>query len=114
MRKDDKIAVFDAKFKTMQGRQKDVDLSDLRQIHTYAGFFSKDQDLVVAGLLYPCEKEPTEKWASNICSRTMNETKFIVDGINLENIQIDDYSTAFNQLVIEEKKFVERLRRYLD
>ena len=113
LQKENKIAVFDAKFKVMRGRQKDVDLSDLRQIHTYAGFFSKENDLVVAGLIYPCERERSENWESRIYSRTLNETKFVVEGINVEKIQTGDYAKDFENLVKEESLFVERIRDYL-
>lgn len=113
LQKADKVAVFDAKFKTMQGRRQDVDLSDLRQIHTYAGFFSKENDLLVAGLIYPCEGKHSEKWEADICSKTLNEAKFVIEGINVEKIQIGNSANAFESLIEEEKVFIDRIRKYL-
>ncbi|NLK53543.1 MAG: hypothetical protein GX293_01580 [Bacteroidales bacterium] len=53
MRNNSGCIVFDAKYKRMAFVPKDFDRSDFFQIHTYAGALGKQEDIRMAGLLYP-------------------------------------------------------------
>lgn len=116
LEKNNQYAVFDAKFKDMNGIRGDVDRNDLHQIHMYAGHFAKMGNLVAAGLLYPCSKVPNEKWNAELNTYTSEPAKFVVDGVNVEKIQKDDlsYEEAFKMLEEEERLFVERIRTYIE
>ena len=64
MKKDDKVVVFDAKYKRMNfgTRDKygagDLDRNDFFQINTYMTYYDKkDYKVIAGGLLYPIEKE---------------------------------------------------------
>ena len=116
MEKNGKYAVFDAKFKDMTGNGRDVDRNDLHQIHMYAGHFSKIGNLVAAGLLYPCSMTPNEKWIAELDTLTNGLAKFVIDGVNIEDIQKDNlsYEEAFKMLEKEERLFVERVRMYIE
>jgi len=121
---DDIYAVFDAKFKHMEGRNKDVDRNDLHQIHNYAGYYSRRGTLKACGLLYPCflsnERESSieHDWHSGIYNQD-SQTKFIIDGVNIDPIkelslkkQLDDSST-WDCLIKEEQNFIDRIRNAL-
>lgn len=116
LEKDDQYAVFDAKFKAMNGIRSDVDRNDLHQIHMYAGHFAKMGNLIAAGLLYPCSKTPNEKWNAELNTYTSKPSKFVIDGVNVEKIQQDDlsYTEAFEMLEEEERLFVERIRNCIE
>ena len=88
MKKENKIAVFDAKWKKMSFIKDDFDRSDFFQINTYISYLKnqKKYDVVTGGLLYPLEKDfgdiqtkHSENWLDD------NSTKFIVDGIQMKD-----------------------------
>ena len=116
LEKDNQYAVFDAKFKDMNGTRSDVDRNDLHQIHMYAGHFAKMGNLVAAGLLYPCSKLPNERWNAELNTYTSKPAKFVIDGVNVEKIQKDSlsYEEAFEILEEDERLFVERIRTYIE
>ena len=71
----------------------------------------------IGGLLYPIEKSFKENkdichsqtWFGNL------NTKFIVDGIDLSNLEESkDNENKFSQIVIREKEFINRIKKLLD
>jgi len=111
MIKDNKALVFDTKYKRMKfnGRNQygagDVDRNDFFQINTYMSYYDKQGYQVIAGgLLYPMEvsfdesKCYSNNWFDN------EETKFIVDGIDLSELN------EANEMVDVEKEFITRIR----
>lgn len=63
-----KIAVLDAKFKTMTFENHDVDRSDLYQIAYYSSYFNslqKDQFKTVSFLVYPLSQQKSNKFCCN-------------------------------------------------
>ena len=114
MIKDKDVMVFDTKYKRMlfRGRDKygagDLDRNDFFQINTYMSYYkNQGYNVKVGGLLYPMEKEFNQdecydSWFSN------NETKFIVDGIELsvDKIKIDD-------IVKSEIAFIDRIKELI-
>jgi len=54
-RGDNKIAVFDAKFKKREMINKDVDRNDLHQIHSYSRYYNSE--IITVGLLFPLSNE---------------------------------------------------------
>ena len=109
MRKGNKIAVFDAKWKKMDFIKYDFDRSDFFQINTYIAFLkaeNPESEVVCGGLLYPLTEEISvnnshaEKWLNN------SATKFIVDGIQMKkNDEEYKYKT---------QEFIERLKQILN
>ena len=108
MRKDNKIAVFDAKWKKMDFEYNDFDRSDFFQINTYIAFLRTkypELEVVCGGLLYPFTEEISvdnshaKNWLNN------SETKFIVDGIQMKkNDEEYEYKT---------QEFIDRLKQIL-
>lgn len=95
MEKDNKILVFDTKYKkmTFNGRNQygagDVDRNDFFQINTYMAYYQQSAyELVAGGLLYPMEESYDESicfsdnWLGN------HHIKFVVDGIELNQKSI--------------------------
>jgi 5-methylcytosine-specific restriction endonuclease McrBC regulatory subunit McrC len=116
LEKDDKVLVFDTKYKRMNYRGStkndmgDVDRTDFFQIHTYMAHYfdeSKNTKLVAGGLLYPIEgiyKEvKTDKWLGN----TGN---FIIDGINLNGLTDSNFK---DEISARENKFVNSIKTIL-
>ncbi len=103
-----KVAVFDAKFKTMRMIKDDLDRSDFYQIHTYIHFYGAD--VVLGGLLYPLSKliDTSRTHSKYLYGNTVrNETKFVVDGVHVtEGISI-------SKLIQEEEALIERLQSAL-
>lgn len=102
-RTNEKVVVFDAKFKKMEMQNADVDRADLHQIHSYSGFYKNN--LVVSGLIYPLSKAiDTEKAHSkSIYGNNENEIDFIVDGIYVSESQ------SMKDLIINEDAFISRI-----
>lgn len=86
LRKGNKIAVFDAKYKLMRGHYQDVDRADFFQIHTYKAYYSKVSELIISGLLYPIVNN--EMYKQPVASILNKTTKFFVGGISI-NEDID-------------------------
>ncbi|GGB64344.1 hypothetical protein GCM10007424_00270 [Flavobacterium suaedae] len=102
-----KIAVFDVKFKKMEMVNADVDRNDLHQIHSYAGFYNTN--LVLAGLLYPFTKEVNThiSHSKHLYGNEELPPSFIIDGIHVNALQ------NFNSLKQAEISFIERIKSLL-
>jgi len=98
-----KIIALDAKFKKMEMQNKDVDRTDLHQIHSYSGYYQND--LIASGLIYPLSKKIN---IDNAHSETLygnynNGVYFIIDGVFVnENQKIEE-------LIESENEFVKRI-----
>jgi len=116
MIKDNDVMVFDTKYKrmNMRGRDQngagDVDRNDFFQINTYISYYhNQGYNVKVGGLLYPMDsfkKEHchSETWFGN------TQTKFIVDGIDLSNLQEPkENENKFTLIAIREQKFIKRI-----
>jgi 5-methylcytosine-specific restriction endonuclease McrBC regulatory subunit McrC len=139
MRKGNKVAVFDTKYKRMNyvGRHQngmgDVDRADLFQIHTYMSYYQSQPDIefIGGGLLYPLSQAYSE---SNCFSSKLLENHqswFLVDGIEIPlelcaqaNIT-DKKSKTHNQdelpktqlmqtLISAEQAFINRMKKRLE
>ncbi|MCT7492597.1 McrC family protein [Aliarcobacter cryaerophilus] len=125
MKKDNDVIVFDTKYKKMLMRDRyqnggDVDRNDFFQINTYMSYYqnqNQNYNVKIGGLLYPIEKSfienkyicHSETWFGNL------NTKFIVDGIDLSNLEESkDNENKFSQIVIREKEFINRIKKLLD
>ena len=122
MIKDKNVIVFDTKYKKMQMRDRyknggDVDRNDFFQINTYMSYYQNHPDkynVKIGGLLYPIEKSFKENkdichsqtWFGNLNS------KFIVDGIDLSNLE-EDKENKFAPILKREQKFIQGIRNLL-
>jgi len=111
MQKDNKVLVFDTKYKRMKfdGKNQygagDVDRTDFFQINTYMSYYhNKGFKVIAGGLLYPME----EVYNKNAClSNTWlgnHDTKFVVDGIELLKAK------SRKGIICREKRFIERVK----
>jgi 5-methylcytosine-specific restriction endonuclease McrBC regulatory subunit McrC len=109
MEKDNKILVFDTKYKKMTFKDRyqyggDVDRCDFFQINTYMSYYQNNgYEVLAGGLLYPMEgifeknNCYSESWFAN------DKTKFIVDGLELSKLN--------NTSIVDiEKEFIERIK----
>lgn len=98
-----KIIAFDAKFKKMEMLSKDIDRTDLHQIHSYSGYYQSN--LIASGLIYPLSKQlDIDKSHSNtLYGNNVNHVHFIVDGIYVYENQ------TMNELIENENIFVKRI-----
>ncbi len=120
MIKDNDVIVFDTKYKKMQMRDRyqnggDVDRNDFFQINTYMSYYQNQNfNVKIGGLLYPIEKSFIEN--KNIChSETWfgnPTTKFIIDGIDLSNLE-EDNENKFAPISEREQKFIEGIKKLL-
>jgi 5-methylcytosine-specific restriction enzyme subunit McrC len=103
-----KIAVFDAKFKRMRMSNKDIDRSDLHQIHSYVGYYYND--IIVGGLLYPLSNviDTNKAHSNSLYGVDNNNIKFIVDGIYVDENQ------TMKDLIQTEGEFIARIASVLD
>ena len=133
MEKGNDVVIFDAKWKKMDGKNNDVEHSDLDrsdffQIHSYIDYFrAQGKNVVLAGLLYPLGKDfpigpgaaESSLWGSD------EQTKFLVGGIHFKdqeeikrekNIKDDEklYAAYKDEMKIEVNEFVERLEKILE
>jgi 5-methylcytosine-specific restriction endonuclease McrBC regulatory subunit McrC len=108
MIKDKDVMVFDTKYKRMLFREKnqygsgDVDRNDFFQINTYMSYYqnhASNYRVKVGGLLYPMEGTFEEKKSHSPTWFENANTRFIIDGIELsqldENSKIADFEEAF-------------------
>jgi 5-methylcytosine-specific restriction endonuclease McrBC regulatory subunit McrC len=121
MIKDNDVIVFDTKYKRMimQGKNQngagDVDRNDFFQINTYMSYYqNKKFNARIGGLLYPIEKSFIEN--KHIChSETWfgnPNTKFIVDGIDLSNLE-EDNENKFAEISKREQNFINGIKKLL-
>jgi len=123
MKKNNKILVFDTKYKrmTFKGRKEyslgDVDRCDFFQINTYMSYYqNQGYDLIAGGLIYPLEKEYnkekcfSDSWFGN------EKVKFIVDGIEIKDIQnIQNEKFEFLKIIKEkEENFLQRIEKLIN
>lgn len=118
-----KVMVFDTKYKKMKfrsntfGSGSDIDRCDFFQINTYMNFYNNQPkyNLIAGGLLYPIEEN--KYGISNSHSETwfgQNETKFIVDGIDLSKLEESKYcENIFDPLIKREMMFIERINELI-
>jgi 5-methylcytosine-specific restriction endonuclease McrBC regulatory subunit McrC len=139
-KKDDpssKVVVLDAKFKKMQFRNTDVDRGDLHQIHSYAGYYRENGDMVVlCGLIYPLSLENPVKNKEKLYGLDKPKTLFVIDGIYKgkkskqensqktddnagestedENSEIPEELDKGYSYVEAEEAFIKRMQNYLN
>jgi 5-methylcytosine-specific restriction endonuclease McrBC regulatory subunit McrC len=110
------VLVFDAKSKkmTFQGGNNfgmgDLDRNDFFQIHTYMSYYKNDgYNVIAGGLLYPMEAEYKEdKCLSQAPFGKNNQTKFIVDGIELLKAK------SIKSIKCREKRFIKRIENLIN
>ena len=111
----DKALVFDTKYKrmNMQGKDQyglgDVDRNDFFQINTYMSYYqNQGKNVIAGGLLYPMNKFSKDKCHSYSWFGNLN-TKFIVDGIELANLN----ESSIDEIKIKENEFISRVKEYI-
>ncbi|MEZ5036487.1 MAG: hypothetical protein R2760_03235 [Chitinophagales bacterium] len=126
LEKDNKVIVFDIKYKRMEYRgvdklgMGDVDRNDFFQIHTYMSYYQNQSDkyyqnqsdniLLGGGLLYPIEGDLDNKFAhSNFFDN--DEHFFIIDGINLFGINDETSQEEFKK---RENDFIDRIKKIIN
>jgi 5-methylcytosine-specific restriction endonuclease McrBC regulatory subunit McrC len=117
MKKDNKVMVFDAKYKRMLFRDRyrgaDLDRNDFFQINTYMTYYDKQgYEVKAGGLLYPIEsniesieqtadkKAHADNWFGN------DKTQFIVDGIDLSKNDL-----TIEDILKSENAFIDRIQK---
>ena len=115
MNNGDKVLVFDTKYKRMGMRGKDqyglgdVDRNDFFQINTYMRYYQNQGKSVIAGgLLYPMDKFSRDRCHSHSWFENLN-TKFIVDGIELTNLN----EPSIDDIKNKENEFISRIKEYI-
>ena len=103
------VAVWDAKYKRMLGRQIDVDRSDFFQIHTYIQNFLRHKKVKAGGLLYPISTEPDFDTFQSpyLLNEEGIRLNFSIDGIILKEIPTE--KTEREGYREEEDKFINRI-----
>jgi len=112
MKKDNKIVVFDAKYKRMHFKSSDqygagdLDRTDFFQIHTYMSYYkNQGKDVILGGLLYPIEDDCKEEKCHSGNWLGSKDGRFIVDGIEIKSNQ--------DNLKDSEKNFIKRIKELL-
>jgi len=102
-RTNNKVAVFDAKFKKMDMSNKDVDRNDIHQIHSYIGYYN--DRISTGGLLYPLSKEINidEAHSNNLYGMQNNHIRFIIDGIFVNE------DSSMKEIIQKEGEFINRI-----
>jgi len=115
MQKDNKILVFDTKYKKMTFKSRyqnggDLDRNDFFQINTYMSYYNNQNEynLVAGGLLYPMEETYNEEKCFSNSWLGDTDIQFIVDGIELNNINEDSNISEF------ENRFVNRIKNLVN
>ncbi|MGF7401907.1 McrC family protein [Campylobacter concisus] len=111
----DQVLVFDTKYKrmNMQGKDQyglgDVDRNDFFQINTYMSYYqNQGKNVIAGGLLYPMNKFSIDRCHSHSWFENLN-TKFIVDGIELTNLN----EPSIDEIKIKENEFISRIKEYI-
>jgi len=114
MQKENQILVFDTKYKKMEFRSAkngvcDVDRADFFQIHSYISYYQNQKDLnvIAGGLIYPIEKKFDKSISHSNNFLGNDKTKFIVDGIELTNIETTE------NIIKKEKEFIDRIKELI-
>ena len=90
---ENKLIVYDAKYKRMKGYQWDIDRADFFQIHTYIQNFINKYDVKSGGLLYPISTVVSDfsKYRSNtLLNEEGKSMSFLIDGIELKEEENND------------------------
>lgn len=108
--KDVPIAVLDAKFKTMNYRDYDVDRNDMFQIHSYTGYYNENNSKPIkfCSLVYPSKSDPTTTTDSPLYGIGGAKTIFSV-----QNVTVGDEYT-FDDIVNSENAFLDRIQELLE
>ena len=103
-----KIIVFDAKFKTMNFKQKDLDRDDFYQIHSYIQYYLPNA--VLGGLIYPLSKDNNgySSYANSLFENKANDAGFIVDGVYV------DGEMSEVDIIKNEQKFLGRIEQLIN
>lgn len=111
----DQVLVFDTKYKRMNMRGKDqyglgdIDRNDFFQINTYMSYYqNQGKNVIAGGLLYPMDKFSRDRCHSHSWFENLN-TKFIVDGIELTNLN----EPSIDDIKIKENEFISRIKEYI-
>ena len=111
----DKVLVLDTKYKRMSMLGKDqyglgdVDRNDFFQINTYMSYYqNQGRNVIAGGLLYPMNKFSIDRCHSHSWFENLN-TKFIVDGIELTNLN----EPSIDEIKIKENEFISRIKEYI-
>jgi len=103
------IYVLDTKFKKMDYCYKDVDRSDVFQIHTYGYYYDKvtDENLKLISLIYPAKSDPKPhtKLIDNIFGSNDENTRFAISYMK--------EGRTYEDIRQNEIEFIERLRNLL-
>jgi 5-methylcytosine-specific restriction endonuclease McrBC regulatory subunit McrC len=139
MRKGNKVAVFDTKYKRMnyqgtnQNGMGDVDRADFFQIHTYMSYYQSQADIefIGGGLLYPLSKAYNDSNCFSSKQFENNQAWFLVDGIEMPSeleaqANIADKNSkkhssdellknqSIQVLISAEQAFINRMRKRLE
>jgi len=101
----DVYAIFDAKFKTMNYQNIDVDRDDVFQIHTYAHYFN-DKNVFTA-LLYPLQKDSYAQGAHVSKMLNSSTTNFGIIGVEL------NATSTLSTILKSENHFISVIKAYL-
>ncbi|MBD0832518.1 5-methylcytosine restriction system specificity protein McrC [Aestuariibaculum sediminum] len=103
-----KVIVFDAKFKSMEMRNGDVDREDLHQIHSYSGYYQNA--LLASGLIYPLSKKvyKDNSYDESLYGNKSNTVCFIIDGVYIHPGQ------TMEELFESENEFVKRISNRIE
>lgn len=109
------VAVWDAKYKRMMGRNFDVDRSDFFQIHTYIQFHFQHKTVKAGGLLYPISAS-SHFDQQYICPFLIHENgqeiNFSIDGVQLmEMSETDDHKQLESDFI---RRIISTLKTNLD
>ena len=106
--KNNKLLVYDAKYKRMLGRSIDVDRSDFFQIHTYIQNYLNKNKVKAGGLLYPISARDfkyEDYTSSTLMHKNGLNINFSIDGIELiekdNNVDFKEKETQFINRVIK-------------
>jgi len=120
MMKGDNVLVFDTKYKRMLFRGTkdnvwDVERNDFFQIHTYLSYYlsgPNKKNVLAAGLLYPISGGYIQKNCQSSEALGNNSTKFLIDGIELFELEkeVGKTSNPIEVLEKKEKDFIKRIR----
>lgn len=112
MAQENKVIVFDTKYKRMQMQGNnhfgmgDLDREDFFQINTYMSYYQNQNfDVLAGGLIYPMDKfDQKQCYADDWLGRA--SSKFIVDGIDFSKLEANNYQDV-------EKLFIDRVKQLI-
>jgi len=122
MKKDNKVLVFDTKYKRMNFNGKnsyslgDVDRNDFFQINTYMSYYhNQGYELIAGGLLYPLEEKYDKEKCFNNHWFGNKKVKFIIDGIEItDDIKEENYEKIGEMIEKKEKEFIDRVKSLIE